>query len=127
MSDAPSPEQPRLPQFPHHGQPRVWFLTAGCSAINVSLARQLLQHGDKVISCVQPIEFERDNVRTAEFKEFLEEAHNEDGWSSRLKVIGLDVRWVTHEWLREFSEWRSTRSTTVLYSGSSADRPCKDL
>jgi len=41
---------------------------------------------------VLPIEFEQDNVRTAEFKEFLEEAHHEEGWRSRLKVVGLDVR-----------------------------------
>lgn len=96
MSDAasPSPEQPRLPHFPQRDRPRVWFLTNGSSAISVSLARHLLRHGDKVIACVLPIEFEQDNVRTAEFKEFLEDAHHEEGWGSRLKVIGLDVRWV---------------------------------
>jgi len=92
MSDAPSPEQPRLPHFPQHDEPRVWFLTGGSSAISVSLARQLLQHGDKVVSCVLPIEFQEDNVRTAEYKEFLEEADNEEGWKSRLKVVGLDTK-----------------------------------
>lgn len=64
---------PRLPKFPTHNAPRVWFLTCANSPIGISLCRHLLTHGDYVTAGVQPAEFEREEERSRDFKAFLEE------------------------------------------------------
>lgn len=43
------------PHFPPSDRPRVWFLTAGDAPISVSVARQLLEHGDYVVAGLDPI------------------------------------------------------------------------
>lgn len=64
---------PRTPKFPTHNAPRVWFLTCANSPIGISLCRHLLAHGDYVTAGVQPTEFEREEERSRDFKDFLEE------------------------------------------------------
>ncbi|CAK1361554.1 Dehydrogenase/reductase SDR family member 7B [Cercospora beticola] len=64
---------PRIPKFPTHNAPRVWFLTCANSPIGISLCRHLLAHGDYVTAGVQPTEFEREEERSRDFKDFLEE------------------------------------------------------
>ncbi|SMY28459.1 unnamed protein product [Zymoseptoria tritici ST99CH_1A5] len=63
---------PRLPKFPPHNAPRVWFITCANSPVGISLCRHLLAHGDYVTAGVQPVEFEREEERSRDFKSFLE-------------------------------------------------------
>lgn len=86
------PKPPRLPKFPAHNAPRVWFLTSGDAPIAISLSRHLLDHGDYVVAGIRPVEFEKDDERAREFKHFLEESKEQESWRGRLKVVGLDTR-----------------------------------
>ena len=63
----------RSPKFPTHNAPRVWFLTCANSPIGLSLCRHLVAHGDYVTAGVHPVEFEREEERSRDFKAFLEE------------------------------------------------------
>ncbi|KAF2206996.1 hypothetical protein CERZMDRAFT_52078 [Cercospora zeae-maydis SCOH1-5] len=85
---------PRTPKFPTHNAPRVWFLTCANSPIGISLCRHLLAHGDYVTAGVQPTEFEKEEERSRDFKDFLEElsapSATKDGL--RLRVVALDVK-----------------------------------
>jgi NAD(P)-dependent dehydrogenase (short-subunit alcohol dehydrogenase family) len=86
---------PREPKWPTHNAPRAWFLTCANSPIGISLCRQLLAHGDYVTAGVQPVEFEKHNDQSADFKEFLEEVgtqQDKESWRARLRVVALDVR-----------------------------------
>lgn len=67
------PKLPRVPKFPTHNAPRVWFISCANCPIGISLCRQLLAHGDYVTAGVQPVEFEREEARSRDFKDFLEE------------------------------------------------------
>ncbi|KAL1306399.1 hypothetical protein AAFC00_005106 [Neodothiora populina] len=87
---------PRLPKFPAHNAPRVWFMTSGDSPVAVSLSRYLLDHGDYIVAGVRPVEFEKDEERSREFKEFLQEVKGQEAWQGRLRVVGLDVRNMGH-------------------------------
>lgn len=86
------PSRPRSPHFPPHNAPRVWFLTTGTSPIAIALARQVLDHGDYIVAGVLPLEFEKRNERSEEFREFLEEVKGTERWRERLRVVGLDGR-----------------------------------
>lgn len=87
-ASAPTP----APQFPTHNAPRVWLLTSGASSIGISIARQVLDHGDYVVSGIIQAEFENDDARTQEFKSFLSEVARSNGWKDRLKIVALDIR-----------------------------------
>ncbi|KAJ9314974.1 hypothetical protein DTO271D3_4713 [Paecilomyces variotii] len=89
----PSPTSPRS-QFPSHPEPRVWVISSGDSPIGISLARQVLAHGDYVVAGLVPQQNERDEIRREQFKAFLEEVetHDHEGWRQRLKGIELDLR-----------------------------------
>ncbi|KAF1353155.1 hypothetical protein BDV97DRAFT_375289 [Delphinella strobiligena] len=87
---------PRLPKFPAHNAPRVWFLTSGNSPIAISLSRYLLAHGDYIVAGIQPVEFEKDEERSRDFKDLLEEVKAQEKWRGRLRVVGLDVRNMGH-------------------------------
>jgi len=82
------------PQFPTHNAPRVWLITSGDSPIGISLARQVLDHGDYVVSGIIPSDFEREGARTEEFQGFLTEVRKKAGagWKERLRIVQLDVR-----------------------------------
>ncbi len=81
------------PQFPTHNAPRVWMLTSGDSPIGISIARQVLDHGDYVVSGIIQAEFENDGARSQEFKNFLSEVGRTAGMKERLKVVALDIRY----------------------------------
>ncbi|EGP84052.1 uncharacterized protein MYCGRDRAFT_48514 [Zymoseptoria tritici IPO323] len=85
---------PRLPKFPPHNAPRVWFITCANSPVGISLCRHLLAHGDYVTAGVQPVEFEREEERSRDFKSFLESLSTPGPTkdNSRLRVVALDVR-----------------------------------
>lgn len=83
---------PPVPQFPTHNAPRVWFLTSGDSTVGISLARQILDHGDYVVSGIIQSEFESDIGRSQQFKTFLSEVGRTNGWKDRLRVVALDIR-----------------------------------
>lgn len=87
---------PPTPRFPTHNEPRVWFLTSGDSPIAIALAKQLLAHGDFVVAGIPPGEAERDEERTAEFRELLHDVGQKSGpggeWRDRMRVLMLDVR-----------------------------------
>jgi len=87
---------PRLPKFPAHNAPRVWFLTSGNSPVAISLSRYLLDHGDYIVAGVRPIEFESDDQRSVDFKGFLEEVRGQETWQGRLRVVGVDIRNMGH-------------------------------
>jgi NAD(P)-dependent dehydrogenase (short-subunit alcohol dehydrogenase family) len=94
-SAAPSsskPPRPRSPHFPPHNAPRVWFITRGVSPIAIALARQVLEHGDYVVAGVMPIEFEKREGQSEDFRNFLEEVKRTERWRERLRVVGLDAR-----------------------------------
>lgn len=83
------------PQFPTHNAPRVWLLTSGDSPIGISVARQVLDHGDYVVSGIIQAEFENDGARSQEFKSFLSEVGRTPGMKERLKVVALDIRYAS--------------------------------
>ncbi|KAJ4316823.1 hypothetical protein N0V94_005236 [Neodidymelliopsis sp. IMI 364377] len=85
-------QRPRSPHFPPHNAPRVWFITRGVSPIAIALAKQVLEHGDYVVAGVVPIEFEKGEGQSEDFKAFLEEVKNTERWRERLRVVGLDAR-----------------------------------
>ena len=90
-------EAPPNPQFPTHNAPRVWLITSGDSPVGISVARHVLAHGDYVVTGIIPAEFERYDGRTDEFKAFLADVGKKSnaGWKDRLRVVKLDVRYVT--------------------------------
>lgn len=95
------------PQFPTHNAPRVWLITSGDSPVGISLARQALEHGDYVVSGIMQADFELDQGRSLELKQFLAEVGRSNGWKERLKIVALDVRYVTD---------RRTDSSSPLHS-----------
>ncbi|KAL2426600.1 hypothetical protein ABEF95_010510 [Exophiala dermatitidis] len=80
------------PQFPTHNAPRVWLITSGDSPVGISLSRQILDHGDYVVSGINQSEFESDSPRSQQFKRFLSEVVRENGWKDRMKIVPLDIR-----------------------------------
>jgi NAD(P)-dependent dehydrogenase (short-subunit alcohol dehydrogenase family) len=76
--------------------PRVWVLSAGDSPIGISLARQLLAHGDYVVIGVGRSDPERNEPRSADLNTFLAEVdeNNDLGWRERLRTVVLDIRYV---------------------------------
>ncbi|KAF2640819.1 short chain dehydrogenase/reductase family protein-like protein [Massarina eburnea CBS 473.64] len=91
-SQSNKPTRPRSPHFPPHNAPRVWFLTIGSSPIAIALARQVLDHGDYVVAGVVPLEFEKREGQTEDFRSFLEDVKKNERWRERLRVVGLDGR-----------------------------------
>lgn len=94
MTNGPNAASTPTPQFPTHNAPRVWLLTSGDSPIGISLARQVLDHGDYVVAGLIPSDFETDGARSEVFKGFLAEVGQRTGenWRERLKLVALDVR-----------------------------------
>ena len=86
------PARPRSPHFPPHNAPRVWFITRGASPIAVALSRQVLEHGDYVVAGVMPLEFDKREEQSEDFRTFLEDVKAADRWRERLRVVGLDAR-----------------------------------
>ncbi|PSN70756.1 NAD(P)-binding protein [Corynespora cassiicola Philippines] len=86
------PPRPRSPHFPPHNAPRVWFITNGSSPIAIALAKQVLDHGDYVVAGVMPLEFEKREGQSEDFRIFLEEVKKTDRWREHLRVVGLDGR-----------------------------------
>ena len=95
---APTP----TPQFPTNNAPRVWLLTSGDSPVGISVARQVLDHGDYVVSGIIQAEFENDGARSEEFKSFLSEVGRTNGWKERLKVVALDIRYAFRVYILMF-------------------------
>jgi NAD(P)-dependent dehydrogenase (short-subunit alcohol dehydrogenase family) len=89
----PSPDYSR-PQFPSHNDPRVWVITAGDSPIGISVARQILIHGDCALVGLAYSTLDRDEVRRDMFEAFLAEveSHRGEGWVDRFKAVPLDIR-----------------------------------
>ncbi|KAJ6092257.1 hypothetical protein N7467_004226 [Penicillium canescens] len=81
-------------QFPSHNEPRVWVITAGDSPIGISVARQVLAHGDYAFLGLAHTALERDERRRREFDAFLAEVegHRAEGWERRMKTVPLDIR-----------------------------------
>jgi hypothetical protein len=81
--------------FPSHSERRVWLISSGDSPIGVFLARQILAHGDCVVSGLIPSNLLRDESRRDQFEAFLEdvERYTEQGWKSRFRAVMLDIRW----------------------------------
>ncbi|KAJ5107756.1 hypothetical protein N7456_004431 [Penicillium angulare] len=94
MDNHPSPADYRAQQFPSHNDPRVWLITAGDSPIGISVARQVLAHGDYVLLGLAHSVLERDQRRRDGFDAFLAEVeeHNDEGWKERMKAVPLDIR-----------------------------------
>lgn len=84
----------RAQQFPSHSEPRVWLITAGDSPIGISVARQVLAHGDSVLMGLAHTVLDRDQRRRDGFEAFLAEIeeHNDEGWKDRMKAVPLDIR-----------------------------------
>lgn len=78
-----------------HNSPRTWLLTAALSPLAVRLMRQLLSHGDYVVACLPPHEFEHEE-RSAEFRELISECNSfrkdREGWKDRIRGIRCDGR-----------------------------------
>jgi NAD(P)-dependent dehydrogenase (short-subunit alcohol dehydrogenase family) len=52
----------------------------------------VLEHGDYVVAGVMPIEFEKREGQSEDFRDFLEEVKRTERWRERLRVVGLDAR-----------------------------------
>ncbi|OJD17998.1 hypothetical protein AJ78_01955 [Emergomyces pasteurianus Ep9510] len=79
--------------FPTHDGPRVWIISAGSSPIGISLARQLLAHGDIVVAGVPESNPERADPRSTEFEAFLNELSTQGpSWRERMKPVVIDIR-----------------------------------
>jgi hypothetical protein len=91
-ASASRPPRPKSPHFPPHNAPRVWFMTCGTSPIAITLAKQVLDHGDYVVSGVLPSEFEKREGQSEDFRTFLEDVKRTERWRERLRVVGLDGR-----------------------------------
>ena len=93
MDNHPSPDF--RTQFPSHSEPRVWLITAGDSPIGISVARQVLAHGDYVLLGLAHFILERDQCRRDGYDAFLAEVeeHRKDGWPDRTKAVPLDIRY----------------------------------
>ncbi|KAF2741940.1 short chain dehydrogenase/reductase family protein-like protein [Sporormia fimetaria CBS 119925] len=89
------PPRPRSPTFPPHNAPRVWFIITGTSPIAIATAKQVLDHGDYVVTGVVPAEFDKREGQTEDFRAFLEEVKKNERWRERLRVVGLDGRVVS--------------------------------
>ncbi|KAI4912083.1 uncharacterized protein J4E92_010128 [Alternaria infectoria] len=92
LSASSKPPRPKSPHFPPHNAPRVWFITRGASPIAIALARQVLEHGDYVVAGVMPLEFEKREGQSEDFRTFLEDVKGTDRWREHLRVVGLDSR-----------------------------------
>lgn len=92
MDNHPSPDT--RAQFPSHTEPRVWLITAGDSPIGISVARQILAHGDYALLGLAHSVLERDERRRDGFNAFLAEveAHSDEGWKQRMRAVPLDIR-----------------------------------
>ncbi|KAJ5896017.1 uncharacterized protein N7473_005416 [Penicillium subrubescens] len=92
METHPSPDS--RSQFPSHSEPRVWLITAGDSPIGISVARQVLAHGDYVLLGLAHTVLDRDERRRDGFDAFLAEVeeHRDEGWTQRMKSVPLDIR-----------------------------------
>ena len=73
--------------YPPHTFPRVCFITAAASPIGISLARELLAHGDIIVAGDDGKEVSR----STELAALLEDAGVE-GWGDRLRVVKLVSR-----------------------------------
>ncbi|KAF2710735.1 short chain dehydrogenase/reductase family protein-like protein [Pleomassaria siparia CBS 279.74] len=89
------PPRPKSPHFPPHNAPRVWFITTGTSPTAITLAKQVLDHGDYVVAGVVPVEFEKREGPSEDFRVFLEEVKKTERRRERLRVVGLDPRIVS--------------------------------
>lgn len=76
--------------FPSHSERRVWLISSGDSPIGISLARQLLAHGDCVVCGLIPSNLLRDENRRDQFEAFLEDV--ERRWKERFRAVILDIR-----------------------------------
>ncbi|KAJ5127669.1 hypothetical protein N7448_008448 [Penicillium atrosanguineum] len=92
MDNHPSPDF--RSHFPSHTEPRVWLITAGDSPIGISVARQVLAHGDCALLGLAHSILERDERRRTGFDAFLAEIeeHRDEGWKQRTKTVPLDIR-----------------------------------
>lgn len=83
--------------FPARNGPRVWIISAGDSPIGISLARQLLEHGDHVVAGITPLHGDSEDPPRADFEAFLAEitaGGNGDIQRGTLQPVELDVRCV---------------------------------
>ncbi|KAG8625934.1 hypothetical protein KVT40_006335 [Elsinoe batatas] len=88
----PDLKPPRVPKFPAHNAPRVWFLTSASSPIGISLSRHLLAHGDYIIAGLPPSDL---STPSSPFRLFLAEIASTPSkatWKPRLLPLPLDVR-----------------------------------
>ncbi|PKY06798.1 NAD(P)-binding protein [Aspergillus campestris IBT 28561] len=94
MSDHHSSPNYSRPLFPAHNEPRVWLITAGDSPTGISVARQVLAHGDYVYLGLAHFSLERDECRREGFEAFQAEieSHRDEGWPDRTKTAPLDIR-----------------------------------
>lgn len=92
MDNHPSPDF--RSHFPSHTEPRVWLITAGDSPIGISVARQVLAHGDYALLGLAHSVLDRDERRRNGFDAFLAEIeeHRDEGWKQRTKTVPLDIR-----------------------------------
>ena len=74
--------------YPPHTSSRVWFITAAASPIGISLARELLAHGDIIVAGDDGKE---DPKRSNDLAALQEDAGDE-GWGDRLRVVKLVSR-----------------------------------
>ncbi|KAF4951705.1 hypothetical protein F66182_18462, partial [Fusarium sp. NRRL 66182] len=85
-----------IPQlrFPPHTDRRVWLISSGDNPIGLNVARQVLAHGDCVVSGVVPSNIVRDENRRTYFEDFLAEVERnaEHGWKDRFRTFLLDIR-----------------------------------
>jgi hypothetical protein len=70
------------------------MISSGDSPIGISLARQILTHGDYVVAGLVPSSLECNGYRLERFGKFLTEvdSNSEHRWKARFKPIVFDFR-----------------------------------
>jgi NAD(P)-dependent dehydrogenase (short-subunit alcohol dehydrogenase family) len=89
-------EPDKRSHFPSHAERRVWLISSGDSPIGLYLARQLLAHGDCVVSGLVPSDLLRDERRRDYFHDFMAEVesnHESNSWKDRFRPVMLDTRY----------------------------------
>ena len=89
------PQPPPEPAFPAHDEPRVWLISSGDSPIGITVSRQVLEHGDYVVSGLVPASLTRAEGRREQFTEFMEDIEQR-GWKERFRPVALDIRFVSY-------------------------------
>ena len=81
-----------ISHFPSHAEPRVWFITDAVSPVGVSIAREVLAHGDIVVAGHDTVNASKEDPSRLHELDLLHEDAQIHGWRDRLQVVNFKSR-----------------------------------